>query len=475
VHRVLIIIDLVALFVLWGAVPNSQADVEWPAARPVVRFGVAITVMLFSWFVLHFPREPLTNWVRLDETGCRQWPFADRFALPWVDVVDDEKLAKIENMAQAKGLTSYQGERTHDLSRRNFRCGNFERADLRRVNLSGTDLRGANLFYAELEGAILVSAKLVRANLAGVRMQGAWLTWWEWRYHPETGQSRIVSGYRAELNGASLIHAQLQGAQLEMTDLTGADLRGAQLQGANLTWALLYGADLYEAQLQGANLQNARLQGADLRRAQLQGANLDESDMAGARLNEAALKLANVRHSHVWQATGTRCDDAQVTEPQLYVRRYGETKATAEEEAQSFGELVQSSGELVLLVRDREARSQRSCDQLIAGQEQIRDVWRSCETKALTRGDYEKKHAEYLIELVCTATASQEQFAYGVYSNWVGESDIDPRMHFSHVRVSDGHRRAVAHGLFRASDRNGCPAARAFSDRVKTRLQDLVR
>jgi hypothetical protein len=72
VHRVLIIIDLVAVFVLWGEVPNSQADVEWPAARPVVRFGLAITVMLFSWFVLHFPREPLTNWVRLDETGCRQ-------------------------------------------------------------------------------------------------------------------------------------------------------------------------------------------------------------------------------------------------------------------------------------------------------------------------------------------------------------------------------------------------------------------
>jgi Pentapeptide repeats (8 copies) len=208
------------------------------------------------------------------------------------------------------------------------------------------------------------------------------------------------------------------------------------------------------------------LQGADLSRAQLQGANLDEADMEGVRLDEAALKLANVQHSHVWQATGTRCDDAQVTEPQLDVRR---------EEPQSLGELVQSFGELVSLVRGREGRSRRSCEQLIAGQHQIRDVWRSCETKALTRGDYEKKHAEHLIELVCTATASQEQFAYGVYSNWVGESDIDPRMYFSRVRVSDDHRRAVAHGLFRASDRNGCPGPRAFSDRVKTRLQDLVR
>ncbi|MEO1329202.1 MAG: pentapeptide repeat-containing protein, partial [Pseudomonadota bacterium] len=62
----------------------------------------------------------------------------------------------------------------------------------------------------------------------------------------------------------------------------GADLVGAGLQEANLREARLQGATLREARLQGATLFKARLQGADLREARLQGAMLVGADFGAA-------------------------------------------------------------------------------------------------------------------------------------------------------------------------------------------------
>ncbi len=59
---------------------------------------------------------------------------------------------------------------------------------------------------------------------------------------------------RANLQGADLRDANLQGAKLVRADLQGADLRDANLQRA----------DLFEANLEGAYLTLAKLQGADL-------------------------------------------------------------------------------------------------------------------------------------------------------------------------------------------------------------------
>ena len=52
------------------------------------------------------------------------------------------------------------------------------------------------------------------------------------------------------------------------------DLRFENLQGADLQGAVLWCADLQGANLQGANLQGANLWCADLQDADLQGANL---------------------------------------------------------------------------------------------------------------------------------------------------------------------------------------------------------
>jgi hypothetical protein len=109
-----------------------------------------------------------------------------------------------------------------------------------------------------------------------------------------TEEQPIVS-----LRGVYLAYAQivdpdpyLQRANLQGANLPGAELYEAQLEGANLQEAYLGTADLYGANLQGAELQNAvlyqaNLQGANLACTNLRGAELFEANLAGVDLSEA--------------------------------------------------------------------------------------------------------------------------------------------------------------------------------------------
>jgi Pentapeptide repeats (8 copies) len=86
--------------------------------------------------------------------------------------------------------------------------------------LSGANLDGAHLERADLDGAQLASANLLRAYLADATLE------------------------EARLERVNLRGAQLAGAYLEKTQLAGADLRGAQLTGAYLRGANLAGKRL---------------------------------------------------------------------------------------------------------------------------------------------------------------------------------------------------------------------------------------
>ena len=68
----------------------------------------------------------------------------------------------------------------------------------------------------------------------------------------------------------------------EKANLQGADLRSADLQGANLR----------SANLRNANLQGTNLQSANLRRADLQGADLQSADLLSAYLQGADLDFS---------------------------------------------------------------------------------------------------------------------------------------------------------------------------------------
>ena len=84
-------------------------------------------------------------------------------------------------------------------------------------------------------------------------------------------------GMKADLQGAYLRHADLQGADLRGANLRHADLQGADLRHTDLRHADLRDAYLLGVDLEGATLQYADLQGADLRGADLRGSDLDFS------------------------------------------------------------------------------------------------------------------------------------------------------------------------------------------------------
>jgi uncharacterized protein YjbI with pentapeptide repeats len=98
----------------------------------------------------------------------------------------------------------------------------------------------------------------------------------------------------------TLIGADLQGANLQMSLMDNANLRGVDLRGATLHLTLLTGADLQEANLQGANLlsahmEQASLHAADLKSAELGGAHLYRANLTSANLESANLESADLR------------------------------------------------------------------------------------------------------------------------------------------------------------------------------------
>ena len=89
----------------------------------------------------------------------------------------------------------------------------------------------------------------------------------------------------ADLRGASLRGAVLDGLRLERVDLTGAHLEGASLRNTWLTGTTLANAWLPGADLRGSVLTDACLRGARLERADLTDAATAGADMTGAAID----------------------------------------------------------------------------------------------------------------------------------------------------------------------------------------------
>ncbi|WP_018632718.1 pentapeptide repeat-containing protein [Neomegalonema perideroedes] len=109
------------------------------------------------------------------------------------------------------------------------------------------DLTGANLREADLEGgdfskAILRRADLAEAKALSVSFRGADLREADFAY--------------AKLSGADFSGADLRGTSLVFADLRGADLKGADLTGAFAPGALFFGARLAGARLELRDSEN---------------------------------------------------------------------------------------------------------------------------------------------------------------------------------------------------------------------------
>ncbi|MFC8519731.1 pentapeptide repeat-containing protein [Streptomyces sp. NPDC057257] len=155
---------------------------------------------------------------------------------------------------------------------------NLQDAHLNGVDLTGVDLPRVYAVLGTLPGVCFREANLSQGIFYVANLIGADLT-------------------RARLDGADLGSASLVAALLTGADLTGARLTGAKLHEADLAGARLSGAALDEAKLVRANLTDADLTSADLQRADLTGA-----DLSGADLTDANLAGARWTSETVWPA-----------------------------------------------------------------------------------------------------------------------------------------------------------------------------
>lgn len=334
--RLLIVLDLIAVLVLWRAARRPSHNLTWRLRlQGWMAWLCAAALAAFSWVALTFPGEPHAHWTRFEVDDplwqtMQGWPgrppecrnpsplhtpffWFDRLSPLEVDVVDPEKLAKLKASSERVYAPS-ERKYTHSFRGRDFNCAYLVTADLRGVDLSQAPLRGARLVGANLEGADLRGgADLEGADLHHARLNEANL------FLADLGNASLES---AELMGANLGTTWLQGTSLKDAMLYGANLDNAQAQGADLSQVRLEGASLLATQLQGASLKGsylqfahlfiANLQGADLRGADLSAARLLDVGLQGADLSESVMTHARLSSIHVWRANNPSCTNVSI-------------------------------------------------------------------------------------------------------------------------------------------------------------------
>ncbi|WP_179228736.1 pentapeptide repeat-containing protein [Leptolyngbya ohadii] len=137
--------------------------------------------------------------------------------------------------------------------------------DLRQADLSGAILKEADLDGANLRQADLSGVKFIYTNLNG-----------------------------ADLQCANLSHASISYGELRNVDLLGSDLSGAILDDLKLTHtdlshADLSGSEIYATDLTGADLSCANLSRAKLMRVDLSKTKLDQAIFFGNDLSDAVV------------------------------------------------------------------------------------------------------------------------------------------------------------------------------------------
>lgn len=220
-----------------------------------------------------------------------------------------------------------------DLSNAYLTSADLTSAELIGVNLTDASMTAANLDGATLERAVLSGTDLTQASLVAVA--GDAITASPLPSLPAGWQ--LVGGYlvgpQADLAGADfdldtgLASADLAGANLTEASLDGVDLSAADLDAATLTDANLAGTDLSGADLEQVvsggiiasqaptlppdwSLVSGYLSGptAYLEDAELSGADLAGVDLAQANLEYAALDGANLDSANFTDADLTQAD-----------------------------------------------------------------------------------------------------------------------------------------------------------------------
>lgn len=146
-----------------------------------------------------------------------------------------------------------------------------------------------NCADCNLSGAQLGAYKLEASFLKGANLRNAWLV--------RISDSALLS--LDELHQFKIFwdSAQVSGARMSRAYLEGADFTGAIVTGAGNSPAEFEAAHLFNATMNGLNLDRVNMNAALLNRAQIKN-----SSMIEAQLNSAQLVNTNFSHSNLYKA-----------------------------------------------------------------------------------------------------------------------------------------------------------------------------
>lgn len=485
-NRGMVLIDLALLWMLWRLIiidVDEQLRKGWKASWAAIAENVAGTlfVVACSFVALTFPGE------RLDGLAPQQlfhsvfaWQFpltpldvnemAERAREPWLvrtikssmlllssrdmdghefwlkhvpearrlipgnlrlqqaELIDVDKLKKIEGRPVASSANPWEGERTQVFNARKFVAANLYKADLRRMDLQDLVFDRANLVEANLDGVMMRRSSLNDVLLDNAQLSGASLDHSS-LVHASLGSANLrrASLYFVDLRNSNMRAAALQGAILDKAWLQGADLNFASLQGARLFSTLLRGASLDGAYMDGARLDSAELQGASLNQAHLQGAALDSAELEGSDLRGTDFRGALLDHARLHGALidGAQFHGASLMGAYLF-RAYGnadlenarlatvnltavfpvvwQRTAKIDDKVVSWW-ITLATSEISdearrKTIADRLSRLQpKAVDQ--AGDAAITSYWRGHETTSTSMAAYQRLLGDYLTLLAC--------------------------------------------------------------------------
>jgi uncharacterized protein YjbI with pentapeptide repeats len=276
---------------------RATEALEGDAAQGLSDFAEQRKVNLPAWFKQFL--KSFENYSH-EDTRLGSWVLP-RIAITPNETVWTPDIKTLETEAKLAGETDWvkyfnqqgKGFLPSSPEPANLRLVRLPSQHLPRAQLQNAKLEGAYLMFAQLQAADLFDAQLQAANLSFAKLQAANLS---------NAQLQAANLWYAQLQAADLLGAQLQAANLEGAQLQAADLRTAELQAANLSRAQLQAAELRYVQLQAANLEATQLQAANLRDAQLQAANLEATQLQAANLEDAEMQAANLEDTQLQAA-----------------------------------------------------------------------------------------------------------------------------------------------------------------------------
>jgi uncharacterized protein YjbI with pentapeptide repeats len=157
-----------------------------------------------------------------------------------------------------------------DLHKGNFAGARFASAHLQECVMEGMELPGADFFDADLRGALLTGSRMADANFYGARLAGAGLADIAWeradlRYADLTKCTFHLGSSRSGLVGSPIA---CEGSRTgfygddfdDQTFREPEEIRKANLCGADLRDAKIEGTDFYLVDLRGAKYSSAQFQ-----------------------------------------------------------------------------------------------------------------------------------------------------------------------------------------------------------------------